>query len=363
MFAPLNLGIELVERGLVPDAITRGFIRRMCADRLRDPTQTTGFDRDVARHQFLLSLRSGPIAPVPEKANEQHYELPAEFFALMLGPHRKYSCCCFEGDRATLEQAEASALKLTCERAELDNGQDILELGCGWGALSLWMAEHFPASRITAVSNSAPQGAFILSQARARNFVNLSVITADMNEFTPPHNRYDRVVSVEMFEHMRNYEELLRRISSWLNPQGKLFVHHFCHREFNYPYETDGAGNWMGRYFFTGGMMPCADLLNCFDHHLTVKRQWSWNGRHYQRTADAWLANLDGRRDEALRILSTAYGPRQAVRWYHRWRMFLLAVSELFGYAVGNEWFVVHRLLEPVAVTQSLGIRSCPLSG
>lgn len=361
MFSLLNLGIELVERGLVPDVATRHFIRRFCADRLRDPTQTTELDINAARQQFLQSLRSGPIAPVPEKANEQHYELPAEFFALMLGPHRKYSCCCFEDNESSLEQAEAAALTLTCERAQLVNGQEILELGCGWGSLSLWMAAHFPASRITAVSNSAAQREFIECEAQNRCLTNLRVITADINVFSPPHAHFDRVVSVEMFEHLRNYQELLSRISSWMHPRGKLFVHHFCHREFSYPFETAGSANWMGRYFFTGGMMPNAQMLTWFDQSLTVKQQWTWNGRHYQRTANAWLANLDARRDEALRILSTAYGPQHAARWFQRWRVFLLAVSELFGYAGGEEWFVVHSLLEPVAATQILETRSCPL--
>ncbi len=361
MFSLLNLGIELVEQGLIPDAVTRYFIRRLCADRLRDPTQTTEPDATAARQRFLQSLRAGPIAPVPEKANEQHYELPAEFFALMLGPHRKYSCCCFEDDESSLERAEGSALKLTCERAELADGQEILELGCGWGSLSLWLAERYPASRITAISNSATQREFIAGEARTRGLANVQVLTADMNEFSPPHSRYDRVVSVEMFEHMRNYQELLSRISGWLHPRGKLFVHHFCHREFSYPFETAGSPNWMGRHFFTGGMMPRADLLKWFDRDLTISRQWTWNGRHYQRTADAWLANLDARRDEALRILSAAYGPRHAVRWFQCWRMFLLAVSELFGYAGGEEWYVVHCLLEPAAATRIPGDRPCPL--
>lgn len=362
MFSLLNLGIELVERGLVPDAVTRHFIRGLCLDRLRDPTQTIDPDRNLARQSFLQSLRSGPIAPVPEKANEQHYELPAEFFAAMLGPHRKYSCCYFEDNDSGLEQAEAAALQLTCERAELEDGQETLELGCGWGSLSLWMAERYPASRITAVSNSASQRAFIEAEARTRSITNLHVITADMNEFAPPHNRYDRVVSVEMFEHMRNYRELLSRISGWLHTRGKLFVHLFCHREFNYPFETGGSENWMGRYFFTGGMMPSANLLTWFDQSLTVTRQWMWNGRHYQRTADAWLANLDERRHEARQLLSAAYGFRDAAHWFNRWRMFLLAVSELFGYADGEEWFVAHYLLEQTAVTQHLQDQPCRLS-
>lgn len=360
MFSLLSLGIELVERGWVPDAITRHFMRRLCADRLRDPMQTTEPDRALSRERFLQSLRTGPIAPVPDLANQQHYELPAEFFTTVLGPHRKYSCCYFADEKATLGEAEAAALEQTCTRADLDDGQAILELGCGWGSLSLWMAEHYPASRITAVSNSASQRIFIEAEALRRNLHNLHVITADMNSFAPPHENYDRVVSVEMFEHMRNYAGLLQRIASWLKPDGKLFVHIFCHRTLTYPFETSGSANWMGRYFFTGGVMPSADLLTHFDESLRVARQWEWDGRHYQRTADAWLANLDVHRHEALRILSSVYGDREAPRWFQRWRMFFLAVSELFGYADGKEWFVSHSLLEPTAVRSASRDRSCP---
>jgi len=362
MFSWLSLGIDLVERGLVPDRVTRYFIRNLCADRLRDPTQTTDPDREASRERFLQSLRTGPVAPVPEKANEQHYELPAEFFSTFLGPNRKYSCCHFEGAESSLEEAEESALKLTCERAELADGQEILELGCGWGSLSLWMAERFPHSRITAVSNSSTQREFIVSEAGSRQISNLQVITADMNEFSPPHDRYDRVVSVEMFEHMRNYHELLNRIRSWMDPQGKLFVHLFCHATINYPFETDGEANWMGRYFFTGGIMPSVDLLSTFDESLMVKRKWLWNGRHYQRTAEEWLARLDAHREEALRILKTTYGPEEADRWYQRWRMFLLAVSELFGYSSGNEWLVAHYLLEQAGMRQTRQDQACPIS-
>lgn len=344
----LQLGIELVERGYSPDALTRPAIRRLCADRLRDPLQTASSDRLKAREQFLATLRAGPIALVPEKANEQHYEVPAEFFATMLGPRRKYSCCYFPEDRSTLAEAEEASLAITCERAELADGQTILELGCGWGSLSLWMAEKYPKSRITAVSNSSSQRQYIESVAASRQLSNLQIITADMNEFSPMKNGFDRVVSVEMFEHMRNYEELLRRIQGWLTQDGKLFVHIFCHRELLYPFETEGSANWMGQHFFTGGIMPNRDLLRSFDQSLRVINHWDWNGTHYQKTADEWLSNLDSNRTEAVKILKSTYGASLGLRWFHRWRMFLLAVSELFGYANGREWFVTHCLLQPV---------------
>lgn len=245
-----------------------------------------------------------------------------------------------------MAEAEAASLEITCERADLADGQDVLELGCGWGSLSLWMAERFHNSRITAVSNSAPQRRFIETEAASRGLTNLRVITADINQFATDPHRFDRVVSVEMFEHMRNYERLLERIASWLRPDGKLFVHHFCHRQFAYPFETDGDTNWMGRCFFTGGLMPSENMLSHFNRHMTVIEQWRWDGTHYQRTSEAWLANLDAHRLEVLPILEATYGPEAAQRWFHRWRLFFLAVAELFGYANGTEWFVSHSLLQ-----------------
>lgn len=347
----LQTGISAVERGYVPDLITRFAIRQLCRERLRDmqaPREQTVL---AAQRAFIESMSTAPIAPLPAKANEQHYELPPEFFAAVLGPHRKYSCCLWDDSTTTLEAAEEAALQATCEHAELCDGQDILELGCGWGSLSLWMASRFPNSRITAVSNSAGQRYLIESLAAERGLKNLQVITADMNQFCPGgtgprRQKFDRVVSVEMFEHMRNYELLLARIATWLQPEGKLFVHLFCHRQLTYPFETEGASNWMGRYFFTGGNMPSQSLLGHFHHDLTVTRQWVWNGLHYQRTADAWLHRLDAQQETVLPILVDTYGAGQARQWLHRWRMFFLAVSELFGYGLGSEWFVSHYLLE-----------------
>lgn len=344
----LELGIEAVERGFVPDSVTRLAIRRLCRERLRESQDRLGNPPAAARAAFVESLRSGPIALLPEKANRQHYELPPEFFAAVLGPRRKYSCCYFANADSRLADAEDDALRITCQHAEIADGQEILELGCGWGSLSLWMAEHFPDCRITAVSNSLSQRLFLEAEASARSIRNLRVITADMNEFSPSGQKFDRVVSVEMFEHMRNYELLLSRIASWLTPDGKLFVHIFCHRDLAYPFEVDGASNWMGRYFFTGGLMPNMDLLTQFDRAMKVVRQYRWSGQHYQRTARTWLANLDNRRGEVLRILSSAYGTSVSRRWLNRWRMFFLAVEELFGFSGGEEWFVAHYLMKPV---------------
>ncbi len=345
----MSVGLDAVERGLIPDAMTRVAIRRLCAQRLRESNR----DRDILTgdspefQAFVESMRAGPIALVPEKANEQHYELPPEFFAAVVGPHHKYSSCFWPTANTSLAESEAAALEITCERADLADGQEVLELGCGWGSLSLWMAERYRGSRITAVSNSAPQRRFIEATATSLGLTNLHVITADMNQFTAESHRFDRVISVEMFEHMRNYERLLERIAFWLRPTGKLFVHHFCHARLAYPYETEGDANWMGRYFFTGGLMPSEHMLRHFNRHLTVVEQWRWDGTHYQRTSEAWLANLDANRHKVLPILAATYGRDEARRWFHRWRLFFLAVSELFGYANGTEWFVSHSLLQP----------------
>lgn len=343
----MQFGIDLVERGLVPDGVTRAAIWRLCAERARVARDPNAQSESAA---YLDSLRQEAIALHTDKANEQHYELPAEFFELVLGARRKYSCCYFSSAESTLDEAEVEALARTCEHAELQDGQRILELGCGWGSLSLWMAERYPRSSIVAVSNSRPQRQYIERRIAQTSLTNLRVITADINEFQPE-GTFDRIVSVEMFEHLRNYEQLLQRIATWLDPEGKLFVHHFCHRTTAYPFEVEGARNWMGRYFFTGGLMPTADLLTRFSRDLTVTRQWNWNGYHYHRTAEAWLALMDERRRPIMKVLQQAYG-KDASRWFQRWRMFFLAVSELFGFDHGEEWFVTHALLEPVPAAQ-----------
>jgi cyclopropane-fatty-acyl-phospholipid synthase len=268
----------------------------------------------------------------------------------VLGPRRKYSSCYWPADCATLAEAEEHALRITAERAGVEDGMRVLELGCGWGSLTLWLAEKFPRLRVTAVSNSHGQREYIEQQVRERGWQGrVNIITADMNDFQAP-GPFDRVVSVEMFEHMRNYQQLFRRIASWLTPQGKLFVHVFCHRQLAYPFDTDGAANWMGRYFFTGGIMPSADLFSRFADDLRVARQWTWNGQHYARTAEAWVQNMDAHRSAIMPILSQTYGSAQAARWFRRWRMLFLAGAELFGYANGEEWRVDHYLLERAQV-------------
>lgn len=325
----MSIATGFAERGLAPDFAVRVGIRGLLADRLR---QEATANRTGA---FAVSLREAPIALAPERANQQHYEVPATFFEQVLGRHRKYSAAWWDEGTRRLDEAESRMLALTCERAQLVDGQEILELGCGWGSLSLWMAEHYPNSRIVAVSNSVGQREYITARAPA----NLEVITADMNDFTTD-RRFDRVVSVEMFEHMRNWPRLLERVSGWLTPGGKLFVHVFCHREFAYPFEADGDVDWMAEHFFTGGMMPSWDLLTTFQEHLQLEERWQVDGTHYQQTLEAWLKRFDARRSTIRPVLAETYGAEQAERWLHRWRMFFLACSELFGYKGGTEWFV-----------------------
>ncbi len=334
--------IELCERGLVPDPLTRYGIRRLCAQRLREEG---AFDLEQADRRFrslLGELRASPIAIETAAANEQHYEVPTRFFQLCLGNRLKYSSCYYPRGDETLDEAEAAMLVLYGERAELRDGQEILELGCGWGSLTLWMAEKYPNARITAVSNSHSQREHIESVCSARGFDNVRVITCDVNRLGLDANRFDRVVSIEMFEHMRNYDALLGGIARWLKPDGKLFVHIFCHRSLMYPFLTDGDDNWMGRYFFTGGLMPSADTLLHFQKQLAIEQRWLLPGSHYQKTANHWLANQDASEYEVLQVLSTAYGEIEGCRWHQRWRIFWMACAELFGYDGGNEWMVAH---------------------
>lgn len=334
-----------LENNKLPDAALRIGIRKLLKQRLKDETLGDAELQQQKLNDLIAELKSSPIAINTADANAQHYELPTAFFKYCLGKNLKYSSAYFKPGVKSLDTAEADMLALTCARAELADGQDVLELGCGWGSLSLYMAAKFPNSSFTVVSNSATQKAFIDETARQREIQNLTVLTSDMNSFTIA-DTFDRVVSVEMFEHMRNYQLLLGKVASFLKPEGKLFVHIFTHLNLAYKYEVKDETDWMSKYFFTGGIMPSNYLLFYFNQHLRVSKHWVVNGQHYAKTAEAWLTNMDRHQKEIMPLLEETYGKGDAVKWWVYWRLFYMACAELFNYRQGNEWMVSHYLFE-----------------
>ena len=344
MLNATETAIRWVEQGMVPDSVTRGGIRALLRQRLATLPQ----DCEAAmahKRDFIAMMDASPVADLPERANEQHYELPPTFFAEVLGPRRKYSSCHWGDGVESLAEAEDDSLAITVERAGIVDGMDVLELGCGWGSLCLYVAERFPNCRVTAVSNSNGQRGYIQDRARALGLSNLTVLTADMNAFEAP-GHYDRVVSLEMFEHMRNHRALFARVHDWLRPGGRFFMHVFCHREHPYPFEDTGPSDWMSHYFFAGGIMPSDDLPLHFQDRLKLVNRWRWDGRHYERTLNAWLTRMDVARERVWPILEKTYGADQAGVWWMRWRLFFMACAELFGYHEGQEWWVGHYLFE-----------------
>lgn len=357
-----QLGVELVDRDLVPDVVLRRAIRRLCAERLR--TESAGGPAAIAERKrtLLESFAAGAVALHTDAANVQHYEVPAEFFAAVLGRHRKYSAAWWPAGVTNLDAAEVAMLELTAERAALVDGQEVLDLGCGWGSFTLWAAARYPRSRFLAISNSASQRRFLEREAAVRQLGNVDVLTMDVNrlaseEGSPLGRSFDRVVTIEMLEHVRNHAVLLGRLATWMRKDGRLFVHVFCHREVAYPFEEtagrDDPTDWMARHFFTGGLMPSADLLPRVvgpegGVALDVEAQWLIDGTHYQRTCEAWLDNLDRSRGRLRPLLEETYGAGSAFRWHARWRVFFLACAELFGYAEGREWMVAHYRFAPL---------------
>lgn len=334
--------IDWAEAGRLPDALVRLGIRRLCQQRLTEETLRSPNQQHERYKDMLDSLRNSPIALHTDAANEQHYEIPPAFYELTLGRFGKYSSGYWPAGVDNLDAAEQAMLEATCEHAALSDQQDILELGCGWGSLTLFMAARYPNARITAISNSGSQREHILAKAAERKLENIEVITVDVNEFDIDENRFDRVVSVEMFEHVRNYQTLLGNIHRWLKPDGELFVHIFCHRELMYPFEVRDESDWMSKYFFTGGLMPSANTLLHFQQHLVLDDSWHFSGQHYEKTANAWLDNLDANREAVHKVLAGVYGEDKAKVWVQRWRIFFMSCAELFGYKDGHEWLVCH---------------------
>ena len=328
--------IVAAERLPLPDIFIRAAIDRFCsrtAARLSagDASSDAVFARDMAARA---------IAEHADAANAQHYEVPAAFFAHVLGPSRKYSSCFYPAPASTLREAEEEALRRTAEHADLGDGQSILEFGCGWGSLSLRMARQFPKARVVAVSNSHSQRMHIQSEAAALGLTNLIVITADMNGFDPAWS-FDRIVSVEMFEHMTNWRELLARVRSWLKPQGRFFMHIFTHRSSAYMFDRNDTDDWIAGHFFTGGVMPSHHLIRQYADLFEIEKEWRGSGEHYRRTALDWLANFDANRAEIEAVLRRVYGAETPL-WMRRWRWFFLATAGLFGFSGGSEWGVSH---------------------
>jgi len=341
----ITLLILLAEKGLLPDAIIRLGIRRLCRQRLVDASNINETLMEQEHAAWIDVLKESPIALVPEKANEQHYEVPPRLFELVLGDRLKYSSGLWPEGVSSLDESEVAMLKLTIQRAGLVDGQDVLELGCGWGSLTLYMAECFPKSKITAVSNSNDQRQFIEERCEERNLKNVEIITADMNDFETA-KLFDRVVSIEMFEHMRNYEKLLGRVNVWLKNKGKLFVHIFSHQKIAYPFEDNDDADWMAREFFSGGQMPSHRLLMSFPGQMKIEKDWRVSGTHYEKTSLAWLQKMDKNKAEVLELFKKTYGESDANSWFQRWRIFFMSCEVLFGFNRGSEWGVSHYLFE-----------------
>lgn len=337
----IAFAIKAAERTPLSDGVTLAGIDFLCS-RTKRRLETITDDREI---DFVAEMSRFPVATHTDDANRQHYEVPAEFFSLVLGPRRKYSCCFYPDKHTSLADAECEALTQTVKHAQIEDGMTILELGCGWGSLSLWLAAHFPNATIMSVSNSASQREYIMSKAQDQGLANLTVVTADMNVFETD-KIFDRVVSVEMFEHMSNWHALLERARGWLKPDGKLFLHVFTHRNRSYRFDHNNPADWIAHHFFTGGIMPSFDLPHRFEDIFTVEQDWRWSGQHYQRTALDWLENFDREIDRIRPLLKSVYGD-DALLWERRWRLFFLATAGLFGHDNGEVWGVGHYLLQP----------------
>ena len=338
----MSIGIYLAEHGILPDSLLAYGIRQQIKLRIKDCVNYKG-----KLNHFINTLHQSPVAIRQDAANEQHYEVPAQFYKFALGKHLKYSSAYWPEGCTHLDEAEAEMLRLSCERAELSDGQEILEIGCGWGSLTLWMAKYYPNARITAISNSNSQRQYIEQQCLLRGFKNVTIITGDVTQHQTERT-FDRIVSVECFEHLRNYAFMFEKLSQWMRSDGMCFIHVFCHSEYAYPFEDKGEDNWMAKNFFTGGIMPSYDLFKVFNKHLCVSEQWKVNGTHYEKTADAWLQNMDTNKNNIEDMFSYIENKKERGVQFNRWRMFFMACREMFGYNNGNDWFVGHYKLKNV---------------
>ena len=339
-----NLALSMIEKGSISDLLVRIGIRALLRKRLVDISSSECELADKNQMKMISLMNASPIAMNTSSANEQHYEVPPEFYELVLGERFKYSCCFWDEDTNDLDHAEINALEITCKRAMLNDGQAILDMGCGWGSLSLWIAENYPNTSVLSVSNSKTQKLFIENIAKSKNLTNIHVITEDMKEFNTD-KKFDRIVSLEMFEHMKNYKKLFNRVSSWLKDDGLFFMHIFCHKTVPYEFIDNGPNDWMSRHFFTGGIMPSDDLPLFFQDDLSIMKRWRWNGNHYAKTCNAWLKKMDSQESTVMPVLEKAYGDNNK-QWWQRWRIFFMSCAELFAFNGGNEWYVSHYLFK-----------------
>ena len=328
--------LTIAELGLIPDVFIKTAVRFITKKRLNE----SGIHEN--KLNVIKSISEGGIAEKTDDANEQHYEVPPEFFKYALGKNLKYSCSFFD-KTDSLDEAEKSMIELYIERADIQEGHDILDLGCGWGSFSLYVAEKYPSVSITAVSNSKDQIAFIQNEAKRRGLFNIKASKMDVNNLDLD-NKFDRIVSIEMFEHLRNYKLILNSLNSLLKPDGRLFVHIFCHKELTYFYEIKNSYDWMTKYFFEGGIMPSQDIFKYFDDELEVINQWDVNGNHYAKTCKAWLNNHYKNKDKILDIFDKHYDKPRI--WFNRWRIFFLSCEAFFAINNGREYFVSHYLLK-----------------
>ncbi|KAL6212260.1 hypothetical protein ACLB2K_017481 [Fragaria x ananassa] len=337
--ATVRFALASLERNLLPDAVIRRFTRLLLASRLRSGYQPSSELQLSQLLQFVKCLKDMPIAIKTDDAKAQHYEVPTSFFKMVLGNNFKYSCCYFTDKSSSLEDAEKAMLEMYCERSQIKDGDSVLDVGCGWGSLSLYIAEKYKNCKVTGICNSTTQKAFIEELCRNRQLENVEIIVADISTFEMEAS-YDRIFSIEMFEHMKNYKDLLKKISGWMKQDGLLFVHHFCHKAFAYHFEDKSDDDWITRYFFSGGTMPSANLLLYFQDDVSVVDHWLVNGKHYAQTSEEWLKRMDHNSAAIKPIMESTYGKDSAVKWTVYWRSFFIAVAELFGYNNGEEWMV-----------------------